>query len=112
MQNRRLDPDAKLEVELVGRAHLLVELGSPTLDAVAELRSLAGPRPDLLSKAAGSHLGAYLGSPSTTHPHRLLAGALLVLAGADADLLESEIETVRQWVRPPFPEPLLNDACA
>ena len=99
MPNRRLDPDTTLEVALIGRAHYLVELHTPTIQAVARLRQLAGPRADLLASAAGSHLGAYLGSPRTTHPHRLLAGALLVLAGADVDLIEDEIEAVRSWAQ-------------
>lgn len=101
MSHRRLDPDLALEVDLIGRAHLLVEFNTPPHDAVRQLRELAGPRTDLLACAAGSHLGAYLGAPRTTHPHRLLAGALLVLAGADTDLIEEEFESVRRWVRRP-----------
>ena len=101
MPRRRHDPDSELEVALIGRAHLLVEFDTPPGDAVKQLRDLAGQRTDLLASAAGSHLGAYLGAPRTTHPHRLLAGALLVRAGADADLIEREVEQVRNWVRRP-----------
>lgn len=100
-KKRRPDPDATLEVVLVGHAHYLIEVHTPTIEAVAQLRELAGSRADLLASAAGSHLGAYLGSPRTTHPHRLLAGALCVLAGADTDLIDEEVERVRQWVRRP-----------
>ena len=101
MLRRRLDPDTTLEVALIGRAHLLVELNTPPSEAVKQLQVLAGPRTDLLASAAGSHIGAYLGASRTTHPHRLLAGALLVRAGADTDLIDDEIELVRRWVQRP-----------
>jgi len=48
---------------------------------------------DLLVAAAGSTLGGYLSSPGTTHPN---AVALLVLAGADVDLIVGHVDRARQ----------------
>jgi hypothetical protein len=103
MFDREPTRDEDLETALTGRARHLIALGTSFADAAADLRELAGTRADLLASAAGIHLGTYLGSPRTTDPHRLLAGALLAIAGADPDLIEDDIEAVRQWTRRPAP---------
>jgi hypothetical protein len=101
MTGRTLDPDTTLEIALIGRAQLHTALETPVAVAVSELRELAGARVDLLASAAGSHLGTYLGDPRATDPQRLLAGTLLVLAGADPDLVGDDIESVRRWTARP-----------
>jgi hypothetical protein len=97
MLSHDLDADTELELALIGHAQLLISQETAVTTAVDELRTLASGRGDLLANAAGIHLGAYLAAPQTSDPDRLLAGAMLALAGADADLIGTEIETVRRW---------------
>ena len=89
--------DAQQEVALINRAQLLTDLEISVAAAIDELRALAGGRSDLLANAAASQIGAYLASPQTTDPYHLLAGTFLVLAGADTDLVEDAVESVRRW---------------
>ena len=51
---------------------------------------------DLLAGAAGSILGGYLARPGSTHPQMVYAVALLVLAGADVDLIVDHVDRARQ----------------
>lgn len=97
MFNREPHADTEQEMALIWRARLLADAETSIDTAVVDLRELAEGRADLLASAAGSQIGTYLGSPRTTDPHRLIAGALLVLAGADADLVEDAVESVRRW---------------
>ncbi len=89
--------DALREIALVNRAQLLTDLESSIGAAVLELREMAEGRADLLASAAGSQIGSYLASPRKTDPHQLLAGTLLVLAGADSDLVDDAVESARRW---------------
>ena len=85
------------EVALIRRAQLLTDLEISVGAAVVELRHMAEGRADLLASAAGSQIGTYLGSPRKADPNHLLAGTLLLLAGADSELVEDAVESVRQW---------------
>ena len=97
MFTREPPSDAQQEMALIWRAQLLTDLETSIGAAVVELREMAEGRADLLASAAGSQIGTYLASPRTTDPYHLLAGTLLVLAGADTDLVEDAVETVRRW---------------
>jgi hypothetical protein len=110
MTTREAHVDTQQELALIGLAQLLTDVEVPIGAAVAELRETAGDRADLLASAAGSQIGTYLASPRTTDPHRLLAGALLILAGADPDLVEDAVEDVRRWTG--IHAPGLPDQCA
>ncbi len=57
--------------------------------------NFADGRTDLLALAAGGHLGGYLGDAGMTNPTSLLAGALLVLAGADPVEVVAHADVVR-----------------
>jgi hypothetical protein len=50
---------------------------------------------DLLAAAPGTILGSYLSSPGTTHPNAVYAVALLVLVGADVDLIVEHVDRAR-----------------
>ena len=65
--------------------------------SVLELQTMAAGRSDLLASAAGAQIGSYLAEPRAADPHRLLAGTLLILAGADQDLIEDEVNAARRW---------------
>lgn len=77
-----LDPETALLISIQGTANRLAADKTPTLDAIAQLRDLAGDRTDLLAKACGTALGGYLGHPMT-NPLELAAAYLLALAGAE-----------------------------
>jgi hypothetical protein len=76
---RGLDPEKALEISIDGTARRLAADNIPTLDAINQLRELAGGRVDVLARAAGSAVGAYLGHPLTSALN-LKAAYLLVLA--------------------------------
>jgi hypothetical protein len=63
-------------------------------EAVAELRALAGGRGDLLAEQAGIMAGAWSSRVETGD--YLLAAGLLVLAGADHDLIARWVEVGRE----------------
>ena len=88
-------PDVRLEVRLNGAATRLADADTPLREAVEQLESMAGGRADLLAAAAGSILGGYLSRPGSTHPRTLYAVALLVLAGADVDLIVEHVDMAR-----------------
>lgn len=95
-QGRGIHPDVRLEVRLNGAATRLAHADTPLRDAVAQLEAMAGDRADLLAAAAGSILGGYLSRPGSTHPQALYAVALLVLAGADVDLIVEHVDRARR----------------
>jgi hypothetical protein len=88
------DPDRILAAKLNGRAQRLAANGHSITDAAAELEAMAHGRRDLLAKEAGLMVGWWSAKPGTGD--YLLAAALLVLAGADYDLLAQWIEVGRQ----------------
>jgi hypothetical protein len=81
---RGLDPERLLSISLHGTALRLVDQRTPTVEAVRELRAMAGDRTDLLAKEAGGMIGGYLGHPLSS-PLAMPAAYLLILAGADQD---------------------------
>jgi 3-hydroxyisobutyrate dehydrogenase-like beta-hydroxyacid dehydrogenase len=91
--------DTQHVVALISRAQLLTDLEISVAAAIDELRTMAQGRADLLADAAASQIGAFLASPQKTDPYHLLAGTFLVLAGADTDLVEDAVESVRRWAR-------------
>ena len=60
---------------------------------------MASGRGDLLAGAAGTILGGYLSSPGMTHPQMVYAVALLVIAGADVDLIVEHVDRARSRSR-------------
>lgn len=93
---RGIHPDTRLEVALNGTATRLAHSYVPLREAVGELEALAAGRTDLLAAAAGSILGGYLASPGTCHPQIVYAAALLVVAGADVDLIVEHVDRARR----------------
>ena len=75
--------------------------------AVAELREVAGDRPDLLAEEAGIQLGFHEGG--LDEPRAKAAAQLLIAAGADENLIPGWIEQGRRRAeirrRPPFSNP-------
>ena len=91
-----MPPDVRLEVALNGAATRLALDDAPMREAVAQLEAMAGGRADLLAATAGSILGGYLSRPGSTHPQALSSVALLVLAGADVDLIVEHVDRARE----------------
>lgn len=77
---KSLDPETALSIALNGTALRLVDPRAPTLDAITQLREIAGDRTDMLAKEAGSMIGGYLGHPLSS-PQAIAAAYLLILAG-------------------------------
>jgi hypothetical protein len=75
--------------------------------AVAELREVAGDRPNLLAEEAGIQLGFHEGG--LDEPRAKAAAQLLIAAGADENLIPGWIEEGRSRAeirhRPPFSSP-------
>ena len=82
---RKPDPDRILVARLSGSAIRLARAGAPIDEAVAELRALAGGRGDLLAETAGVMAGWW--SVRVNGGGDAVAVGLLVLAGADHDLI-------------------------
>lgn len=95
MPSRRLSPDTKLEINLIGTAGRLLREGVAWDDAVSQLREIADGRGDLLARAAGNHLGGYLASPGMHHPTELRAALWLLEAGAEPSLVAASVDRVR-----------------
>lgn len=76
---RGLDPETALRISIDGTALRLAGDDIPIVDAIAQLRELAGDRIDMLAKVAGGKIGMYLGH-SLSNPLQLRAAYLLVLA--------------------------------
>ena len=93
---RSIHPDTRLTVALNGTATRLAHGDAPMRDAVAQLEAMAGGRADLLAAAAGSILGSYLSRPGSMHPQAVYSVALLVLAGADVDLIVEQVDRARE----------------
>jgi hypothetical protein len=81
---RGLDPDTALAIRINGTALRLTDDDVPVLDAIAQLRELAGDRPEFLAIEAGNMIGGYLGTP-LNNPNALRAAHLLVLATSGHD---------------------------
>jgi hypothetical protein len=96
---RRPDPNRILCAQLSGTAIRLARAGGPIDEAVAELRALAGGRGDLLAEEAGVMAGAW--SVRIDTGDYLLAAGLLVLAGADHDLIGRWVDVGRERVMTP-----------
>jgi hypothetical protein len=96
---RGLHPDVRLEVALNGRATRLAHEDTPLREAVEQLEATADGRAHLLAAAAGSILGGYLSRPGSTHPQAVCSVALLVLAGADVDLIVEHVDQARERSR-------------
>jgi hypothetical protein len=79
--SRGVHPDVRLEVRLNRAATRLAHQDASLREVVAQLEEMAGGRSGLLAAAAGQILGSYLSRPGSTHPQRVYAVALLVLAG-------------------------------
>ena len=77
----------------------LARAGGDIDDAVAELRALGNGRSDLLAEQAGVMAGAWTARVETGD--YLLAAALLVLAGADHDLIAEWVEVGRERASTP-----------
>jgi hypothetical protein len=75
--------------------------------AVAELREVAGDRPDLLAEEAGIQLGFHEGG--LDEPRAKAAAQLLIAAGADESLIPQWAEQGRRRAEaarlPPFSRP-------
>lgn len=105
-RHRSSSHDTQREIALARRAELLTDLDTSIKAAVSELRAMSDGRPDLLAAAAASQLGTYIADPHATDPNHVLAGALLLLAGADTDLVTHSMETDRRRaVAPPSVQP-------
>lgn len=90
----RLKPDVALEINLNGTAARLVRESVPFDEAVEQLRTIAGGRTDLLSRAAGSKVGGYLAQ--LTPADTLKSAAMLACAGTDwSDVVEAADRTRR-----------------
>jgi len=101
MRRRHHERELQHERELIRCAQRLASHELKIRVSVLELQTLAAGRSDLLASAAGAQIGAYLAEPRAADPHRLLAGTLLILAGADQDLIEEEVEAARRWTAAP-----------
>ena len=96
---RKPNPDRILCAQLSGTAKRLARAGGPIDEAVAELRTLAGGRGDLLAEEAGVMAGAW--SVRVDTGDYLLAASLLVLAGADHGLMGRWVDVCRERVVTP-----------
>lgn len=94
---RGLDPETALRISIEGTAGRLVDERTPTVDAVEQLRALAGDRADVLAEVAGSMIGGFLGHPLNS-PLVLPAAYLLTLAanGAHHAELVAAADTARR----------------
>lgn len=95
MPSRRLHPDTKLEIDLIGTAGRLLREGVEWDAAVAHLREIADGRTDLLARASGNFLGGYLASPGMHHPTELRPALWLLEAGADPSLVAAAVDRTR-----------------
>jgi hypothetical protein len=84
--------------------------GDETAAAVAELREIAGDRPDLLAEEAGILLGFHEGS--LDEPRAKAAASFCIAAGADPDRIAKWVQVGRERAeqagRPPFSRPGLG----
>jgi len=109
--DKRPQADRLLVAQLTGEARHHAKWRDLTADeettAVAELRTLAGGRADLLAEVAGVLEGAHEGEMD--EPIARQAAALCRKAGADPDAIPAWIETGRERKanagRPPFSDP-------
>ena len=97
---RKPDPDRILCARLSGTAIRTARAGGPINEAVAELRELAGGRADLLAEEAGLMAGTW--SVWIGPGDYLLAAGLLVMAGADHDLIGGWVAVGRERATTPL----------
>jgi hypothetical protein len=108
---RRPDADRLLLARIAGIARRHASWREPTgpeiAAAVAELREVAGDRPDLLAEEAGIQLGFHEGG--LDEPRAKAAAQLLIAAGADESLIPQWAEQGRRRAEaarlPPFSRP-------
>jgi 5-hydroxyisourate hydrolase-like protein (transthyretin family) len=96
---RKPHPDRILVARLSGTAVRLARAGGPIDEAVAELRTLAEGRGDLLAETAGVMAGTW--SVRVETGDYLVAVGVLVLAGADHDQIARWVEVGRQRAMTP-----------
>jgi hypothetical protein len=90
---RKPDPDGITRAELAGTVGRYVSQRPLDVEAaVTELREIANGRADLLAERAGITLGFYARENRDEWPHKALAAALLIAAGADLTRLTEWIE--------------------
>jgi 5-hydroxyisourate hydrolase-like protein (transthyretin family) len=97
---RKPDPDRILCARLSGTAIRLARAGGSIDEAVAELRTLAGGRGDLLAEEAGLMAGTW--SVWIGTGDYLLAAGLLVSAGADHDEIARWVAVGRERATTPL----------
>jgi hypothetical protein len=108
---RAPDHDRLLVARISGIAKRHASWREPTENeiaaAVAELREVAGDRPDLLAEEAGIQLGFHEGD--LDEPRAKATAQLLIAAGADESLIPGWIEEGRHRAetrpQPPFSSP-------
>lgn len=100
-RGRDLSPDTAIEVKLDAVARRHGHELTPVVEAIADLRRIAGGRRDLMAAAAGSILGGYLGEPGTCNPVDVYSAGLLILAGADPDCIVAHVDDIRAAVQAP-----------
>ena len=107
-EHRGLDSDRLIVARISGVALRHANWREPAGDeiaaAAAELREVAGDRPDLLAEEAGILLGFHQGG--LNEPKARSAAQLLIAAGADESLIPGWIEEGRRRAElgrhPPF----------
>lgn len=90
--------DIDRQLALERRAQMLADLETSVLAGVSELRAMAGGDARLLAGAAAATLSAHVSAHPPTDSRLLLAGVLLLLAGADDDLVAPDLEAARREV--------------
>jgi 3-hydroxyisobutyrate dehydrogenase-like beta-hydroxyacid dehydrogenase len=93
---RGLTPDKALEISLIGTCERLHHEGLTPAQIVAELKTIANGRADLLARAAAHHLGTWLAHPGMTHPAKVTMAGYLVMAGADPSDIAAMVDQVRK----------------
>lgn len=97
-RGRGLSPDTTIEIKLDGVARKHGHELTPVHEAIENLREIANGRTDLMTSAAGSILGGYLGEPGMSNPVDVYAAGLLILAGVDADSIVAQVDDIRAVV--------------
>jgi hypothetical protein len=91
-----INPDTALEISLHGTATRLHHDGLAPAEIIAELRTIANGRADLLGKAAGTYIGGWLAAPGMSHPATITIAGYLVQAGADEQVVTAAADQARK----------------